>query len=293
MTTIIPQQPTRVQLSAILTSPFHHGAGSAGNTSILRTQDVMQPDGTVASVPFLSAASIRHALRDVLAWETARLIGLPYGSITKQSVDLLWSGGAVSATGSRTDLDMIRRVEDAYPALGMLGYAAKSDIITGTLRASDMILVCRENADRLNADPDALHPAAKFRSEEFGTRHDQATSPAGHYIHAAAGEDVPTMQMIWDTQTLMPGSQLAGEITLTPAATDMHITALGAALYLWAPDDVVRLGAKTAQGYGTAILHSKTENGLLVDEFSCYEAWAEHTASHKDDIIALLEELGK
>lgn len=289
MTTIIPAPHTQVRLSATLTSPFHHGAGSAGNTSLLRTQDVMQPDGTVARVPFLSAASVRHALRDVLAWETAHLINLEPGSLTKQSVDLLWSGGAVSSTGARTNLDMIRRIEEHYPALGMLGYAALSDIVTGTLRASDLILACRENAARLGSDPDTLYPAAHYRSEEFGTRHDQATSPAGHYIQAAAGEDVETMQMIWDTQVLIPGAVLAGEITLTPAATTAHVTALGAALHLWAPDGMVRLGAKTAQGFGTAHLHA---DGL--DDWDVhYEAWAEHTCDHADDIKALLTDLGK
>ncbi|WP_235840672.1 hypothetical protein [Corynebacterium liangguodongii] len=230
MTTITPTAPTTVHLSATLTSPFHHGAGSAGNTSLLRTQDVLQPDGTVARVPFLSAASVRHALRDALAWETARIIGLEPGSLTKQAVDLLWAGGAVSSTGARTDLEMMRRVEEHYPTLAMLGYAAKSDIITGTLRASDMILACRENAHRLNTDPDELRPAAHYRSEEFGTRHDQASSPAGQYIRLAG--EVETTQMIWDTQVLIPGAVLCGEVSLTPAATRAHIDALGAALHL-------------------------------------------------------------
>lgn len=287
MTTITPAAQTSVHLSATLVSPFHHGAGSAGNTSLLRTQDVLQPDGSVARVPFLSAASIRHALRDVLAWETARLIDLKPGSLTKQAVDLLWSGGAVSSTGSRTNLDMIRRVEEHYPALAMLGYAAKSDIITGTLRASDMILACRENADRLDTDPEELQPAAHYRSEEFGIRHDQATSPAGTYIDIAG--DVDTMQMIWDTQILIPGSVLCGEVTLTPAATEAHRDALGAALHLWAPDGVVRLGAKTAQGYGMATLaHQDT----LDDWGTHYGRWAQHVTDHAADITALLADLG-
>lgn len=287
MTTITPTQPTHIHYSATLTAPFHHGAGSAGNTSLLRTHDVLQQDGTVARVPFLSAASIRHALRDVLAWETARLIDLQPGTLTKGAVDLLWSGGAVSSTGSRTDLDMIRRVEDTHPALAMLGYAAQSDIITGTLRASDAILVCEENADRLDLPDAPLKPAAHYRSEEFGTRHDQAASPAGRYIDMAG--DVDTMQMIWDTQVLIPGAQLTGEIMLTPAATPAHEEALGAALHLWAGDRTVRLGAKTAQGYGTATLHTMADTDQWASQ---YEEWAQRTRDRAEDIKQLLTDLG-
>ena len=77
MTTITPAPTTSIDIVATLTSPFHHGAGSSGNTSILRTQDVIQPDGTAARVPFLSAASVRHALRDALAWHLVAGRGVP------------------------------------------------------------------------------------------------------------------------------------------------------------------------------------------------------------------------
>lgn len=285
MTTITPTPKTTITLTIDLTAPFHHGAGTAGNTSLLRTQDVVQPDGTVARVPFLSAASIRHALRDALAWHTAHTLGLEPGTLSKGTVDLLWTGGAVSSTGSRTDLDMIRRVEEHYPALSMLGYAAKSDIITGTLRASDLILICAENDWRLPAQLRGARRAAAYRTEEFGTRHDQATSPAGRYLKVV--DDVATAQMIWDTQTLAAGSTLHGTITLTPAATHMHHVALGAALELWAPDGQVAIGAKTAQGYGAGTIRAHTPH---TDQLA---QWTYHLTDHRQDIIDLLTELGE
>lgn len=284
MNTITPTHPTTIRINATLTSPFHHGAGSAGNTSLLRTQDVIQPDGTAAQVPFLSGGSIRHQLRAALAWHLAKTIDIEHGSLTKQAVDLLWTGGAVSSTGAKTDLDMIRRVEKHLPMLSMLGYAAKSDIIEGTLRTSDWVLVCDENNHRTTAQSDRR--AAAYRSEEFGTRHDQATSPAGLYIDLAHGDETTTTQMIWDTQTLIPGAQLEGTIQLTPAATPMHRTVLDAALQLWAPDGTTHLGAKAAQGYGQAtITTTHTPDGL--------DAWTEHITTHADDIRTLITELGE
>lgn len=282
-TTITPHAQTTIPLTATLTSPFHHGAGSSGNTSILRTQDVIQPGGGVARVPFLSAASVRHGLRDALAWHLANTIDL--GTVAKTTVDLLWSGGAVTSTGARTDLDMIRRVEAVFPALGMLGYAARSDIITGTLRASDMILVCAENAWRL---PDALRDerrAAAFRTEEFGTRHDQSASPAGRFVDIATADT--TSQMIWDTQALAAGANLHGDLSLTPAATPMHRTVLGAALALWAPDGIAHIGGKTAQGYGRVTISGPDFAQATTD----LDEWTAHVTENADAIRNLLMDL--
>ncbi|ERS60789.1 hypothetical protein HMPREF1261_00453 [Corynebacterium sp. KPL1818] len=285
MTTITPTPQTTINLTIDLTAPFHHGAGTAGNTSLLRTQDVVQPDGTVSRVPFLSAASIRHALRDALAWHTAHTLDIEPGTLSKGTVDLLWTGGAVSSTGAKTDLDMMRRVEEHYPALSMLGYAAKSDIITGTLRASDLILVCQENDWRLPKHLRGARRAAAYRTEEFGTRHDQATSPAGRYLEVV--DNVDTAQMIWDTQTLAAGSCLHGTISLTPAATAMHHAILDAALALWAPHGQVTIGAKTAQGYGAGTLRDQSDRTDQLEE------WTQHLTDHKQDIIDLLNELGE
>lgn len=287
MTTITPTPKTMITLTATLTSPLHHGAGSAGNTSLLRTQDVVQPDGTVARVPFLSAASIRHGLRDALAWHLAHTIGIEAGSLTKTAVDLLWTGGAVTSTGARTDLDMMRRVEEHLPALAMLGYAAKSDIITGTLRASDMILACAENDHRLPEDLRGRRRAAAYRSEEFGTRHDQSASPVGRYLDLATDTGA-TAQMIWDTQVITTGAVLHGDVSLTPAATDQHHTALGAALALWAPDGQAMLGAKTGQGMGRATITGPDWEACT----TALTTWTEHVADHADDIRALITDLG-
>ena len=98
MTTITPIAGKRINYTAHLLSEFHHGAGSQGNTSLLRTMPIAQPDGTVASVPFLSGASVRHGLRDALAWHLARVLDIQPGSLTKAAVDLLWTGGAVTKT---------------------------------------------------------------------------------------------------------------------------------------------------------------------------------------------------
>jgi len=292
MTTIIPTNEVTINYRATLRSPLHHGAGASGNTSILRTQEVLQPDGSTSRVPFLSAASIRHTLRDRLSWHLADTLGLNDGSLSKTAVDLLWSGGAVTETGAQTDLAMARRVEEHLPMLAMLGYAAKSDIVAGTLRASDLILVCAENAWRLPpmlAHTDAACVrAAAFRTEEFGTRHDIASTPVGRLIETVDGlfgSTTKTTQMIFDTQLLMTGATLSGSIELDVSATENQRRVLGAALELWAPGGDTMLGAKTATGYGRAHLDG------LGDHAADLDWWTDHIAEHADDIVSIIQDL--
>ena len=290
-TTIVPAAKKAVQLTITLTSPLHHGAGSSGNTSLMRTQEVMQPGGGSVRVPFVSGASVRHHLRDVLAWRMADILGWEPESLSKAAVDLLWTGGAVTKTGAVTDLAMARRVEDAVPSLAAFGYAAQSDIITGTVRATDLILACAENAWRL---PESLpaevtaRRAAHYRTDEFGTRHDVATTPVARLVqHADMLAGVKTTQMIWDMQLLKAGSMLHGALTLTPAATDAHDMILAAAVALWAPDGEAQIGAKGAQGYGRCrvdgIDPSWAAAGLA--------AWEAHVTAHADDITAVVQDL--
>lgn len=292
MTTIIPTHSIHIGYTATLLSPMHHGAGSSGNTSILRTQEVLQPDGATARVPFLSAASVRHALRDRLAWHLADTLGLDAGSLTKGQVDLLWTGGAVTETGAQTDLAMARRVEEHLPMLGLFGYAAHSDIVAGTLRATDMILVCQENAWRLpdslaHTDPAGVR-AANYRSEEFGTRHDVASTAVGRLVDIAdnlLGGSIKTTQMIFDTQVLKAGSVLYGTLDIDAGGTDRQRRTLGAALALWAPDGQTMIGAKTASGYGRARLDGVSDHTADLDW------WTRHIEQDADQIMALIQDL--
>lgn len=273
----------KIEYTATLESAFHHGAGTSGNTQRLRTQEVIRPDGSIAHVPFLSANSIRHGLRDALAWHVVKTLALQPGTLTKTAVSLLWSGGAVTTTGAETNLDLTRRADQALPMLGLLGYAAQSDITAGTLRVSDGILVCEENQARTPIP--ATHKAAHYRGEEFGTRHDLDTSPAARFIELTDGTVNASTQMIWSTQILKPGAELYGTLETDAAAKIDHDRTLAAAFHLWAPNGVAFLGAKTASGYGRATI-------TTADIVPAEVAWlTQHTLDHADEIIDILKEL--
>lgn len=279
-----------IDLTLTLTSPLHHGSGSSGNTSLLRTQDTVLPDGRQASVPFVSGNSLRHQLRDALAWHTVGTLGVEPGGLTKAAVDLLWSGGAITSTGSQVDLSMARRVEEVYPALGLLGYAAQSDMVAGTLRVSNLHLVCSENAwripARLTGHPHASRPQGMFRGEEFGTRHDVASTPVDRLVQTVGTIVQPqTTQMIYELQVLKPGSTLWGELSLTPAATPDHEKILVAGLKLLAGDGTIALAAKTAVGYGRATIDG------IPDGNDALQSWTQHLADSAAAVAELITDL--
>jgi hypothetical protein len=290
-----------VHIPLVLTAaePVLHGAGNSGNTQLLRTQDVLLPDGRRTSVPYVSGNSLRHTLRAALAWHLVRLLDVPYGSLPKAVADLLWSGGSLSSAGSSADLATARRVHATLPALGLLGYSARNDITAGTLAADNIHLVCAENAWRLPAPlashPHASLPAGAARSEEFGTRHDIAGTPVDRYIALLDGEAAPaTTQMIYDAQVIKPGAVLFTGLHLH-APSPGHVAALATALDEAAPavdgQRRIVLGGKRSAGYGTCITDAGNAfggDGLVAELRASYE---EHLRASRDAVLALLAEV--
>jgi hypothetical protein len=279
--------PAQIRWTLTATAPIHHGAGTAGNTALLRTQEILLPDGTQTAVPFISGNSIRHAIRDALAWRLVRALALPEGSLSKAQVDLLWSGGALTKTGSQVELDQARRWTALIPSLGLLGYSAQSDIVTGALRVDNLNLVCAENAWRLPAHlvghPHAAIPAGRFRGEEFGTRHD-ITGTGVDILVASGMVAPPTNQMIYEHQVLLPGSTLWGALWME-AATAVQVDALHAALHSIAGDGTMHVGARRSSGFGGCRVTISTD----LDE-SATARHDTHLAEHRDDILAALAE---
>jgi hypothetical protein len=286
-----------VPLTLTAAEPILHGAGNSGNTQLLRTQDVLLPDGRRTAVPFVSGNSLRHTLRDALAWHLVRLLDVPGGSLPKAVTDLLWSGGSLSSTGSTVDLGMMRRVHALLPGLGLLGYSARSDITAGTLWADNVHIVCAENQFRLPArlasHPHASHPAGASRSEEFGTRHDVAGTSVDRYIALLDGtEPAKTTQMIYDAQVIKAGSVLFSGLHLL-APTAGHRAALAAAIDVAAPLRGGRrhlaLGGKRSAGFGDCTLSPDGLEELgIEDQRAAYE---EHLLAHRDEALALLREV--
>lgn len=296
----LPDVHIPLTLTAI--DPISHGAGTSGNTQLLRTQDVVQPDGRRVAVPYVSGNSLRHTLRAALAWHLVRTLGMPERSLPKTVVDLLWSGGALSETGNQADLETIRRVTSTVPALTMLGYSARSDIITGTLWVDNVHLVCSENRFRLPAHlaghPHAHLPGGAMRGEAFGTRHDVRGSAVDRYIQAVQdasgliGPEPATTQMIYDMQVIKPGAVLWTTLHLS-VPTPGHVAALAVAIDeampMVAGRRTLALGGKRSTGFGSCAVDA--DLSPLGDMGELRAAYEQHLRERRDDIVALLREV--
>lgn len=287
---------TPIPIAATVIEPLHHGSGVSGNTSLLRTQDIVLPDGRHALVPYVSGNSLRHLLRSALAWSLVEQLGIEDNSLSKLVVDLLWSGGAITSSGAENDLQLRRDADTLAPFLGLLGYVSSNDIIAGTFLSTNLHLVCSENAWRLRGPwrdhPLTLRGAGSYRGEEFGTRMDVSGSPVDRFVAMLADATAPkTTQMIYDIQVIKPGAVLVGTAHVTEAATREHQTMLAAAWDLAAPrgDDgvrTIRLGAKSASGFGSCLLDVDLVGLDAHPEPLAW--WCQHVEDHASDILPLL-----
>lgn len=267
----------RVDIAAVALSPIHHGAGTKGNTTVLRMQEFVHPtSGELMQSPFISGNSIKHTIRQHAVEHALEVMGVEDGTLSKQVVDLLFSGGHLSKAGAAVSLSKARELAGLFPVLGLCGYSAGNTMTSSKVRCSHWHLLCEENAWRapapLQHHKHALMPADDFRGEEFGTRHEATRSPrvAGllkDAVRAALAErvsstaeqagpapnprkggkkplvdgevmasDVASSQMIYDFEVLKPGARLYGNIQLVDV-TPMELAAFQSALSHWCARD--------------------------------------------------------
>jgi len=264
----------RLEWTATALDPIHHGAGTEGNTQILRMQDVMLPDGSPARVPFISGNSIKHMIRDGGVRFALEAMGVQAGTLSKAVVDLLFSGGALTKSGAAVNLAHARDIATLFPILSVCGYAAGNFMQASKVRVEHMHLACAENEWRVPTSaasvPQLRIRAAAFRGEEFGTRHEPTREPRVFALLTEAdrgarlrqltgdvqnGESEKSQQMYYEFQTVAAGSVWFGGLTFDDLSI-FELAALRSALERAADGTagdgsiIYRIGAKGAIGYG-------------------------------------------
>lgn len=313
----------RIDIRATALEPIVHGAGTSGNTSLMRVQQVRLPDGSLTNVPYISGNSVKHKLRAAAVQYALDALGVEDGTLTKAEVDLLFSGGHLSKSGAAVDLELARQLETLFPPLSLCGYSAGNTMTESKLRVSHLHLVCAENAWRV---PDDLadHPALKtrgaaLRTEDFGTRHDQASKHAGvRYLTGEVqqsiakskrkrlGDDTPSergdsAQMIYEFQSISAGSTLWGDVRFADL-TQMERAALSSSFHYAAADRrgdsiVLGVGAKNSIGYGSIKVELRgslrvaapqyvAEQALATEGDSLGAEYTRHLRERKDEILA-------
>lgn len=269
----------KLEMRVTTLEALHHGAGSSGNTALLRTEDVILDDGRRAKVPFVSGNTVKHMIREAGVRHALSVLGLDRLSVPV--VHLLFSGGHLSKTGGAgVDMRRARRLSEVFPILGLCGFSAGNVMTDSKVRCSKLHLVCEENRWRLPADclemPHAAQRSGAYRGEEMGTRRepthsahvrallsdadrklldDGATEKLEASRAGEASERGASAQMIFEHEVLLPGARLFGTIGYHGLG-DMELAALVAALS-YACDGahpggglLYRFGARSSVGMG-------------------------------------------
>lgn len=301
----------KIEIIATALEPLIHGAGNAGNTQLLRTRPWWYVDdrgvAVEAHIPFISGNSVKHRIRNSAIRYALDVMGVEDGTLSKAEVDLLFSGGHLSKSGAAVDLGQARKLAELFPALSLCGYSAGNAMEESKIAVHALNLVCRENLDRM---PDDLrsHPMASvycdaLRSEEFGTRHDKATSAVGRrYLTSGASEavaerkakllgagkkkgkaDAPeepatakdakgdSAQMIYETQVISAGAVLWGTVLIADLS-DNEQAALASAFHYASSGRIdnamtMGVGAKNSVGYGSVKVELRTSMRITPVEY--------------------------
>lgn len=289
------QSPKQHRAWFTLVSPLAHGHDEkAGNVVLFRRQRQADPfTEEHALVPIYTGNAVKGAWRDVFFARMLRAIGvLPERDLSPRRAQELFSGGTIEsgADGAVAKLDVRRRARRTIPAIDLLGGCIEQQIMTGLLRVHDCTLLCRENAWKLyrmmapmgrSGAPlsfedfrASLPPADDLTILRLGTRHAHRDLPGG-------GEGV---QMLWNTEALLPGARLMHSFSLMSLSTISSLAKSCLADLLQDFADTGLLGAQTARGPGqistTGYVPAEKADPLPTpDEYQSY------LASHRDEIL--------
>lgn len=285
----------KIDLHITVVEGLHHGGQKAGNTSLLRREEFVNPKTLERCfVPFVSGASLKHRLRESgvrYAWE---LMGSP--KVSKAIIQLLFAGGALTKKSGAIPLQDIRRVSELFPILSVCGYSSGNHMEESKVRCSKLHLVCAENLWRM---PEHLHgtehakkTSGAFVGDNFGVR-SEPTNRVSNRALLLDGEisDEPPNQMIFDEEVLLPGSVLWGEVSyrgLSSLEMAAFVSAWKTASTGQSIDEkpLYLLGGNTNRGQGVvAMAMTGTDLGLDLTSY------VEHLLSHRDEILELLERM--
>lgn len=263
-------------------SPLVHGAGSAGNETLLRTVDRLawrDDQWEVIQVPQVSGASLRATLREYAVRYYLRALGVEPGTVSRDALRLLLKGGRTSSGSQSVSLDRARQLRALFPPLAVWGSMDGGLPIRGRLQVTEVVPYAEELIDSM---PDLAGAVYTDRAPiplrlAWGDpvtyyRHDLGTSQAAVYLEGAEVRQIEDLRaevaaqkkdagsakkeerraanesMPHSYQCIRANTPMVATLRLTDA-TLVEFACLGLALASWRADGGW-LGAARAKGLG-------------------------------------------
>lgn len=275
-----PNYDISIKLTTL--SPLSHGSDTkAGNATLFRRMQVMTDSGVI-SLPYYAGNAFRGQLRDTLADNFLKSIGISArrdkpkvalwffhalyaggsleenSKISKALSSLMGDNGSVKADG-------IYQFRDTLPALSLLGVALGNRILSGRFKSADYRPQCIEWSNGKKSVNELFEWCYLTRREDH----------EGH-------DDDKNASMIANTECLKMGTILTGGIDIDTHISDLELSALGKGLQLMQKKGYI--GANSNRGFGRVQI--EIEN---LPDMALYE---NYLSENKDKIIQFLGKLG-
>lgn len=309
-------------------SALSHGAGNSGNIQKLNTEKVLLPSGRTARVPFITGNALKHrVIRQPGMDFMLRSLGLDHGKLSRSCLQVLYSGGFLSAKGSTVDLARYLDLCELIPLLGLLGGSLGNVIQESRIRVGNGVLYCRENheAGRLPTPLDEEGKARSWRDDEVPPpasaqrdvvgytrgdaskqrRHlqmmtqDQRALTVGEVSRQNEGNRFgekegkgSSTQMRYEVETVIAGAEFAWEVRVEDASP-IELGAFYAAIAEFARSPFV--GGKSSVGHGLVAVNF---DEWVIDPRApiqggsiarpMFQAYEEHLSSRKEEIAEAL-----
>lgn len=270
-----------IKITATCLSPLAHGSDTkAGNATLFRRMQILSTTGAVLSLPFFAGNALRGLLRDIMADDLIKAIGLTprrdNPPVALWFFHALYAGGALeenseAAKNLKKELggdgtvkaQGIHEFRDTLPGLSLLGCALGNRILCGRAKFSDLKPSCKQWA---NGETDV----SQLFEWLYLTRHENHEEHEEHH------------GMIANTECLKTGTVLYGGVDLDVHASELERSALGRGLKLLSERGYI--GAENRRGFGRVNI----ELGNAPDPIM-YEQYLE---TKKDEIKDYLTRLG-
>jgi hypothetical protein len=286
-------------------SSISHGGDTRGTTTLLRREQIIQPDGQPKLVPIISGNAFRGLLRRIGEELIRDALGYA-GEISLPAFHALRSGGSLASTGreplSGQRLADLRRL---VPQIGVFGCAGGGRIIDGCLQVGKVVPILQETAHIV---PPGLLPADRatipaFNSTQIETavRLDDAerhgttdvvaeTIPVGRSGLPELGDlSTPgqntTILMQYRNETFPAGTKFSTWLRLE-RATPVEVSFFTSILQHFQADG--RLGGRAATGHGQVAVDLTRAVISGTDEQA---DWRDHIDQNRHDALLALKDL--
>jgi len=278
----VKRRPFDIGIRVTCTTPLAHGGDQkAGNSKLFRRMDIMSDTGSKLTLPFYSGNAIRGHIRDLLADQFIRNLGmvprrdepplaLPFwyilyggGSLEKADAKGIKKLVKVSG-GTGIKAEGMRRIRQEVPHLSALGFSFGNRMIERRFDCGDLRPLCKQWN---NGDQDV----SELFEWTFLTRRED-------YENHEKGKN---SSMIANTECLKAGVKLEGGINLSNHANEVEKAAVAMGLLLL--EEHGRLGAESRRDLGgVAFEFENLPDPKPYDDFM---------VENKDKILEFLKEI--